>query len=51
MCVCVCVCVCLCVLLLYSTLAGGTQCCPGHYIKVIECIMQRYSWVRGKVAR
>ncbi len=21
------------------TLAGATQCCPGHYIKLIKCIM------------
>jgi len=42
-------------------LAWGTQRCPGHYIKVIKCIMQlmlslfvdeqRNSWVRGKAAR
>jgi hypothetical protein len=29
----------------YETLAGATGHCPGHYIKVIKCIM------RGKVAR
>jgi hypothetical protein len=31
--------------LIYFTLAGSTRRCPGHYIKMIKCI------VRAKVAR
>jgi len=33
------------ILLFYLLLAGSTQHCPGHYIKIIKCI------VRAKVAR